>query len=200
MKGWSKAALDVKEIAAWHFLEAIEIGALIEILEASNTPEVVRGIQSSNASHVRPVLVRSLFGSVLLKVVRAYAPNPRPGDRHLRVAFDLLKDSAVRDEVAARGDAAALTAAAQRWNACCGDHRLKTLQHIRDKDLAHLGEKTKANPLIRDLFGFARTTAGVVESLAKGTGAVTLDLQSQTDVWRERAKEFWEPWAKQQAR
>jgi len=39
-----------------------------------------------------------------------------------------------------------------------------------------------------------------MENLAKGTGVVTLDLQSQTDVWRERAKEFWGPWAKQQAR
>jgi hypothetical protein len=151
MKGWSTAALDVKEIATWHFPEAIEICAAIEILEAGNTPEVLAGIQSSSAKHVRPLLVRMLFGSVLLKTVRAYAPNPRPGDRHLRVAFDLLTDPAVRGEVAARGDATALSSAVQRWDICCGDHRLETLRHTRDKDLAHLGEKTKPSPLISDL-------------------------------------------------
>jgi hypothetical protein len=60
----------------------------------------------------------------------------KPGDRHARMAFELLKD----DNNAKEMDHEELKQAQELWGKLCGDHRLHPFIHFSDKYLAHLGK------------------------------------------------------------
>ncbi|HVV79317.1 MAG TPA: hypothetical protein VHD59_06850 [Pseudolabrys sp.] len=183
----------VKKIAASGFTDAIEMLAIIEVLEAGNvgaTPALNAAGAGRAAGHIQ----RALFTRLHFLVARAYSKS-RDGDLHARRAFDLLKSHAVAKEMQNPGD---LAEARQFWVKCCGDHRLQRFLHFRDKFLAHLGEPEPGQdiPTYGEVFAIARQTATALEKLAHVTGVVGLSLESQIPAHKESAEKFWEPWVK----
>jgi AbiU2 len=187
-------ALIIREIAAAAVTDAIEILGIIEVLEASNQKPVSQALNEAGAGRAAEHVKRALFTRLHFLVARAYGKT-RPGDRHARKAFELLKDQNVAKEMHSAPD---LTEAQQRWEKCCGDPRLKSFLHFRDKYLAHLGEPRPGVglPTYGDIFAVARETTRALEKLAHASGVVGLSLDSQIPADKESARRFWAPWRK----
>lgn len=181
----------VLDLSTEAFADAIDMLSIIETLEAGNTPAAVAAVRAAKTDAVAVCIYRSLWSRLLAIISRAYA-DARSGDRHAQYAFDLLKNSAVRAEVERLGNPTALAESIARWTRCRGDHRLNAMRTFRDKQIAHWGELTKPPPIINDIFAVTRSTAAALERLAQGTGAVTLNLDSQLMVYRDKARRFWE--------
>ena len=185
----------VRKIAASAFIDAIEMLAIIEVLEAGNvkaTPALNEAGAGRAAEHIK----RALFTRLHFLVARAYSKS-RDGDLHARRAFDLLKSHAVAKDMQNPGD---LAEASQFWAKCCGDHRLERFLHFRDKFLAHLGEPDPKQgiPTYGEVFAIAGQTAQALEKLAHVTGVVGLSLESQIPAHKESAEKFWAPWVKEE--
>jgi hypothetical protein len=183
----------VKKIAASAFADAIEMLAIIEVLEAGNI-KATPALNAAGAGRAAGHIQRALFTRLHFLVARAYSKS-RDGDLHARRAFDLLKSHGVAKEMKNPGDFAA---AKQFWVRCCGDHRLQRFLHFRDKFLAHLGEPEPAQgiPTYGEVFAIARQTATALEKLAHVTGVVSLSLDTQIPSHKESAEKFWAPWIK----
>jgi hypothetical protein len=123
--------------------------------------------------------------------MKAYS-STRRGDKHMRVAFDYLKDEAIRSQ-AGPFDRDDLVEACRLWENASADDRLIPLKHYRDKHAAHIGapDPDIADARIMDLFGFARLTSTVAEKLAAGTGVAMIPIDHQIDAFRESADAFW---------
>jgi hypothetical protein len=189
----------VREIAGRAYTDAIEILALIEVLEVGNKPEISENINRANAGRAAQRIKDSLFTRLHMLVARAYARS-REGDRHLRRAFDLLEDGKVLHAVATSETKAQLADALILWRRCVSDHRLEAFLHFRDKYLAHLGVPKDGIPvpIVKDVFDIARATASAAEKLAHATGATSIDLNTQLRAFTESAIKFWHPWTKRQ--
>ena len=128
-------------------------------------------------------------------VERAFAPVNRPkSDRHARLAFTHLSDQNVFDEVAHAGSRKLLHQACDFWRNLDADPRRNRLKHYRDKVVAHTGVRKLPLPLVSDLTSYAKSTADVLARLARGTGAVELQLKVQTAAYDASAKAFWSVW------
>jgi hypothetical protein len=180
----------MKDIAAYAFADAIDIMQLIVILEASNDPAVVSAINETGVGRVAECISRALWSRLVGVVARAYAPS-RDGDLHVQRAFDLLKDQDVRAELEKIGDPVALTDAIERWGRCCDNHRRKSIEDFRDKQIAHWGTLKTPPPIVNDIFAVSRMTATAMTRLANGAGVVTLGLDSQLMGYRGAADRFW---------
>ena len=181
----------VREIAAAAFADAIDMLAIIETLEAGNTPDAVAAARSTRTDQVVKCVYRALWSRLVVIVTRAYA-NARPGDRHAQEAFDLLKDPVVRTELEAMGsDLCALDEAVALWTKCRGDYRRQSIHDFRDKQVAHWGIQNRPSPVINDIFAVTRATATALERLAQGVGVVTLSVDSQLVDYRDAADRFW---------
>jgi hypothetical protein len=75
-----------------------------------------------------------------------------------------------------------LAQAVTMWATCRGDHRRKSIEAFRDKQVAHWGSLKSPPPIINDIFDFSRATAAALERLAQGTGVVTLSLPANSWV------------------
>jgi hypothetical protein len=188
--GLSMTVQMVRDIAAEGFVDAIDILSIIETLEAGNTPAAVAAVNAAHTDAVARCVYRALWSRLVVIVTRAYA-EARPGDRHVQYAFDLLKDQAMRCEIAKTGNATALADAIARWAKCRGDNQLQSIRAFRDKQIAHWGHLKKPPPIINDIFAVSRATAVALERLAQGTGVVTLSLDSQLMGYRHKADQFW---------
>jgi hypothetical protein len=199
-KSAAALAQEVRVIAAAAFRDAIEMLAVVEVLEASNAKPVIDGINTAGAGRAAQIIQNALFVRVHMLVARAYSPS-RDNDRHARRAFDLLKNPDVRAEVIASGRESDLVVAEERWTACCGDHRLEPFLHYRDKQIAHLSEPRPGirTPLYVEVFQLTRATAGALEKLAHGVGVIGLQLEDQVPAYSESASRFWQPWASEQS-
>jgi hypothetical protein len=185
----------VREIAAAAFTDAIEILGIIEVLEAGTQKPISQNLNEANAGRAAAHVQRSLFTRLHFLVARAYGKT-RQGDRHARMAFELLKDEGVAKEMG-EGD---LKDAQQLWGRLCGDHRLEAFIHFRDKYLAHLGEPRPdlKLPTYGEVFALARETTRALEKLAHASGVVGLSLDSQIPAHKDSAERFWAPWRKSQ--
>jgi len=182
----------VREIAAAAFKDAIDMLAIIEVLEAGNAPDAVASSRSNRTEQVVKCISRALWTRLVVIVTRAYATNPRPGDRHAQYAFDLLKDPAVRLELETMGsDLSTLDEAVAVWAKCRDDHRRQLIHDFRDKQVAHWGIQDHPSPVIDNIFAVTKATATALERLAQGTGVVGLSVDSQLGVYRDAANRFW---------
>jgi AbiU2 len=161
----------VREIAAAAFTDAIEILGLIEVLEAQNQKPIRENVNKANAGRAAAHIQRSLFTRLHFLVARAYGKT-RKGDQHTRMAFELLRDEKVAKEM--RQDD--LKEAQGLWGKLCGDHKLESFIHFRDKYLAHLGEPRPdvKLPTYGEVFALARETTRALEKLAHASGVVGL--------------------------
>jgi hypothetical protein len=183
----------VREISASAFTDAIEILAIIEVLEAGNV-KATEALNKAGAGRAAAHVTRALFTRLHFLVARCYGKTRRK-DCHARKAFEILKDPKVAQQMHSATD---LKEAQAKWNVCCNDNRLKAFIHFRDKYLAHLGEPDPdvGIPTYGEIFALARDTAGALEKLAHATGVVTLSLASQIPAHKESAEKFYAPWVK----
>jgi hypothetical protein len=183
----------VRQIVHLAVGDAVEILVLVELLETQNRPQVISRLSISGAGQSAIVVRNSLFARLTTLVSRAYA-KPRPGDLHLRHAFELIAGSeALRTKVHKTTSAGDLAAAETHYKHCRGDKRLAQISHFRDKYTVHLGEpKDIARPMISALFEFANQTVLVIQKLAFSIGLETRPLKSQVDACSVEA--FWKPW------
>ena len=180
----------VREIAKDAFADAIEMLSIIETLEAGNAPAVVAAVNSAKTGAVVTYISVAIWSRLVVIVTRAYATS-RIGDRHAQHAFDLLSDPVVRSAVERTGHPSTLAEAAALWTQCRGDHRRRSINDFRDKQIAHWGTQNHTSPIINDIFAVTRATATALERLAQGTGVVGLSVESQLVNYRDAANRFW---------
>jgi hypothetical protein len=122
--------------------------------------------------------------------------RPPRVDQTARVAFNLLSNQTIFDEVANTGSRKHLQQACATWQRYDADPRRKRLKHYRDKVVAHTAERNPAIPvpLVTELRNYAMGTADVLERLARGSGIVGFKLGLQTTAYGESAKAFWSVW------
>ena len=188
-------ATEAWEISDKAFVDAIELLHLIEVMQAQNTGALNEKLSVAGAAGAAMVIRNGLLSRIVLFLAGAYAAG-RPGDLHLRRAFDLLEQPAVRDELGRRGSPTLLVNATQLWAQCKGDHRLPKIKNFRDKYTAHLSAPNDdiALPSYDDIFRFARDTMMVIEVLAHGTGARIEPLSDWQPAAAQAAGRFWSVW------
>jgi|PersoiStandDraft_1058852.scaffolds.fasta_scaffold102873_1 hypothetical protein len=186
----------VHVVAREGYLHALEILQLIEVMQRQNLLQINAHLSEAGAGSAANVVRNSLIARIALLVVGCYSPT-RNGDKHLRVAFEILRDhKLIRNEIAERGSADALSEAENLWHNLLRDPRLSSVKHFRDKYTAHIAEPDPNTPLpnYTEFFEFARETTKLMEKLAHGTGGTTETLDEQLDEMATSAQQFWRPW------
>jgi hypothetical protein len=177
--------------------DAMEIVALITILETGNEGGVNDSLSNAGAGQAGIVVRNSLFARLILLVTREFARS-REGDLHLGRAFDLLRGDtlAIFQGVGSSDD---LSAAIDQWEGLRGDQRLNSLNHFRDKQTAHIGASDPNIPpaINNDLFALGNAVVDLVDRLAKGTGMTNVKVRDNIDA-KPTAEAFWLPWKKPQ--
>jgi AbiU2 len=183
---------EVCDISDRAFVDAIELLHLIEVMQSQNKDHINAKLSAEGAAGAAHAVRNGLLSRIVLFLAGAYAV-PRPGDLHLRRAFDLLQQPAVRAEFELRGSSNDLAEAIRLWAECRGNHSLPKIKHFRDKFTAHLSTPTDdiALPSYEDIFVFARETMRVIEALALGTGARTEPLSDWQPAAAQAADRFW---------
>jgi hypothetical protein len=168
----------VRRISAEGFTDAIDLMACLAVLREGQSLVVPRALEAANASLAATIVQKALLQRVLMTIERAFAVNPRPSDRHARVAFECLSDPNIFDEVANVGSRKHLQEACTTWRKYDDDPRRKRLKNYRDKVVAHAGKRNPAIPLplVSELSSYAMGTSEVLTRLARGTGVVNLQL------------------------
>jgi AbiU2 len=184
----------VKQIAAKGFSEARDLVGCLAILREGDSYTVKRAIESAKAALAANIVQRALLQRMLMTVERAFAPHHRKSDHHARVAFELLSNQTIFDEVATAGSRKPLEQACAFWRTYDTDARRTRLKHYRDKAVAHTAQRDPAisMPLVTELRNYAMGTADVLARLARGAGVVEVALQ--TAPYDESAKAFWDVW------
>jgi hypothetical protein len=182
----------VREIAEQAMGDAVEITLLIGLLKEQNTGGVNKTLGEAGASQAGVVLRNALVARLVVLIARTYA-EPRQGDRHVRVAADLLKNKITR-QIFQTGDGADnLAAFDAHWVKCRGDHRLPAIKVFRDKYTAHLGEPKDIETTYADLFGFGTETAKLMELLARAARVAVNPIGEDAELIAGPGK-FWAPW------
>lgn len=181
----------VRQIAMLCYRDCDEAIAIIEFLEAGNTPEAEAAFAHGNG-HL-PILIRkALMQRLLMSVMRMY---DKPGtDREtLPRAFELLNSPAVYQAVCAQGDSLRLDAAIARWKLTQGDPVLTEMRAVRDYELAHTipSEAGKVRPQTMGFFCVARQSIVLVEELAAGSGVASVSFEHARGIWAQRARAYW---------
>jgi hypothetical protein len=91
----------VYEISDVGFTDGIEIKQLIHLLEVQNNEGVNDALNLKDAGTTGAILRNAMLSRLVLLVSRVYGTS-REQDIHVARAFDLLKDPAVKAEMAAR--------------------------------------------------------------------------------------------------
>jgi hypothetical protein len=187
----------ILKIARVAFFDAIDTLSCIEVLEASNRPEIIQSLAAANAGRAAELIEKALFGRVLMQVMTAFDPV-RPDDFHLGVGMKLVADKVPRIVLCkSKGTHLADIKAAERnWAKCVNFKPLDSLRTYRNKVVAHLSEypADKDKPIVSQLFDLAKMTAKVAELLAHGTGIAAVSLESQVVPFRESSRALWERW------
>jgi hypothetical protein len=186
----------LSEIAHQGFLDALEIIALIEVMERQNQGRVVGKLSDAGAASAGIVIRNALITRITILVARPFAPL-RKGDLHLRRAFDeLLKVPDVRQHIDRGGANSDLIEAERLWKDALADHERAKIEHFRHKHTAHLGEPKHgvANPEYEQFFSFARKIARVMEKLAHAVGGTSETLDEHYNDFIQAAQVFWKPW------
>ena len=177
--------------------DAMEIVALMTILETGNEGGVNDSLSNAGAGQAGIVVRNSLFARLILLVTREFARS-REGDLHLSRALELLRGDtlAIFQGVGSSED---LSAAIDQWERLRVDQRLNSLNHFRDKQTAHLGASDPNIPpaINKDLFALGNAVVDLVDRLAKGIGMANVKVRDNIDA-KSTAEAFWLPWKKQQ--
>lgn len=183
----------VRAVASRAYSDAIDAMACIEILERGNHLAITKDLNDARAWRAAKIIKHALLDRILFISMRAIDPIRKPGDRHLRVAFELLTDPAV---VAYALVEAEIVEAQALWADALSDPRPAKLRHYRNKHAAHIStpDPSVETPIIIELFGFARRTASIAEKLAYATGAMAISLHAQLEAYEESADAFWSRW------
>ena len=185
---------EVYEISDKAFVDAIELLHLIEVMQGQNKDPINAKLSAAGAAGAAVAVRNSVLSRIVLFVAGAYAPS-RTGDLHLQRAFDLLEQPAVRQELGLRGSSLLLDDAVALWAKCKGDQRLAPIMHFRNKFTAHSSKPNDIPlPLYDDVFGLARDTMMVMDTLARGTGARTEPLGNWQAQAAHTAKQYWSVW------
>jgi AbiU2 len=186
----------VYEISDGGFVDGIEIRQIVEILRVQNEDGANDALSKTDAAAAAMMVRNGLLARLVLLVSRVYSP-PRKDDMHVARAFELLKDTAVKAEIATRGPGGSLDKALETWEKLKGDPRLPKVKHFRDKYTAHLGKPNPKIPLpeFQEVFGFARETTSLLDQLARATGARTEGLDTWDYQAQMSAEAFWAPWS-----
>jgi AbiU2 len=188
-------AADVWTISDEGYMDALELLQLIEVIQGQNSGLVNQKLSIKGAAPAAHVVRNALLSRIVLFVAGAYAP-PRPGDLHLRRAFDLMQKPEVSRQVGMMGSAAILQDAVILWEQCLSDPRLPVIKHFRNKFTAHRSKPQDIPlPEYEQLFAFAGDTMNVMDRLAEGTGARTQPLRDWQKEFASSAALFWGPWA-----
>jgi hypothetical protein len=185
----------VYEISDVGFTDGIEIKQLIHLLEIQNNEGVNDTLNLKDAGSAGAILRNAMLSRLVLLVSRVYG-TPREHDMHAARAFHLLKEPAVKAEMAGRGPPGSLSHAIETWERLRSDHRLPKIKQFRDKYTAHLGKPRPDIPLpeFRELFSFADDTTKLLGQLARATGARWEGLDTWDDQLQDAARKFWKPW------
>ncbi len=188
-------AASVNLIARDGFLAALEILQLIEVMEKQNQGRINANLSDSDAARAGIVVRNSLVARITLLVAGAFSPARRD-DKHLRRAFELLRDPTIRAAIEKDGSAQVLQEAIDLWNKLNADPSLPMIKHFRDKFTAHSSKPDENIPIpnYNEFFSFAKKTAGLMEKLAHGVGGTTETLEETADWRLSSAQAFWEPW------
>jgi hypothetical protein len=81
----------VREISASMFTDAVEIMAILDVLQIGNEKPRKEAVNKAGAGRAAGHVERALFTRLHFLVARGYADKTRPGDLHARRAFDMLK-------------------------------------------------------------------------------------------------------------
>jgi hypothetical protein len=195
MRSTQERAHQLYEVGRLAFLDALEIVQLIELMEVQNRGRVVSRLSDAGAGRAGIVVRNSLTARITLLVAGSYAPA-RPDDFHLRQAFKLLEDTAVRCIAESHGDAKQIAAVEVLWQALCADPRQAVVKHFRDKFTAHKAVANPAIPLPKysEFFAFAHETASIMEGLAHALGGTKETIDEHRDAIAGSAFSFWRPW------
>jgi hypothetical protein len=186
----------VREIAEQAMGDAVEITLLIGLLKEQNEGGVNKKLAEADASQAGIALRNALVARLVVLIARAYA-IPKHGDRHVRVAADLLTNKMTR-EIFVTGDGTGnLDAFDIHWTKCRGDHRLPKIKVFRDKYTAHLGEPKNIETTYADLFAFGTETAKLMELLARVARVVIVPIGEDAELLANPGK-FWAPWKEEE--
>lgn len=190
----TKSAADqIRDIAKIASDDAANILQLIALIERQNTGGTNKTLSEAGAGGAAISVRNAMIAYLVLLISRTYAA-PKPGDRHLCVAVDLLKTNPLARSIFEVGDGAKKVAAFEaHWSKCKGDHRLERIKHFRDKFTAHLGEpKDVPNPVYSALFAFGRETVKAIAlmNFVTNTGDDSITDDSEA---RQSADAFWNP-------
>ncbi len=191
VKDWS----DVRNVAKRGFEDGIICLATIEVIERSNTPDVINPLHVADASRAARLLIDAALIRLHLYLVRAFARVSHGDDLHLRAAIEFLRRTDLTAELRFKENEEHIHRAIELFDQADHDVRLAKLKKLRDKQIAHLARYSDPEaPTYNDLFGFAGDVAAIWERMAWGTGIVTLSIASQLISYRESADQLWSPW------
>ena len=181
----------IKDIARICYQTSDEAVGIMEFLETGNTTEAEFALDTQTAP-IANVIRKAMFERLVMALMRMH-DKPASNRETLPKAFDLLRDQAVFQNLAAQGDATRLRLALTRWAALGNDSRLTAIRNARDLDVAHIipSGNSLPRPRIMDFYGIARETLRVVEDLAAGTGICSVSLEAASQVWTRRAQAYW---------
>ena len=165
----------VRKVAATSFTWAIEIGAIVSNLGISNNKAVAEALMDKGADRAAGIVQKALFQRLLMWAMMAVDPV-RPGDYHLRVAFDRLRDKDVFGEIAQIGNPSRLAFSVEKFAEAENAPELPALRHYRNKQAAHASapDPILSTPSINDLLLFAGRISVISEALAQGSGVVEI--------------------------
>jgi hypothetical protein len=187
----------IYKVARAAFFDAIDIHSCIEMLGASNQPDVLRSLKDAKADHAADLIQKALFGRLIIEVMTAFGPKRSAGDFHLKFGMDLIREPIPREVILQKGGKLDdIQAAQRRWAECLKFKPYERLRTYRNKFVAHLSDPPAGmkDPIIFELFELARMTADVAEFFAHGTGIATLSLKSQVIPFRDSSRAFWGRW------
>jgi hypothetical protein len=185
----------IYKVARTAFFEATDMLACIELLEASNQPDVLRSLESERADLAAGLIQKALFGRLLMTAMTAFDPV-QSGDFHLKAGMDLIAEDIPRRFILQRGgDLSKIKAAERGWAECLQFEPRDRLRKYRNKFVAHLSDPPAGmkDPIVSELFALARMTAEVAEHLAHGTGTFP-SLRSQVVPYQDSGGVLWEKW------
>ncbi|MDR6431272.1 hypothetical protein [Brucella pseudogrignonensis] len=190
---------DVKKVAARGFKDAVEAQSLASILERSNRPTVVGGLNSQGAGRAATLLVHAMIARLVLFATRDIAPSRKKSDLTFDALYRFLNRYDFSEYLPVPEDAADVRLALELFSEYKNDPIAKKLVHYRNKFVAHIAIPEMDAPIFHELFDCVDRASLIWEKLANGTGVFTMLVSDQVKAYEESADKLWSPWEQRQA-
>jgi hypothetical protein len=181
----------IYEVAETAFIHALEI-----LMQFQNSGQINVRLSDAGAGRAGIAVRNAMISRIVLLVAGCYAPVRDKGDKHLRVAFELLEYPEICAAIESKGSKSDLSEARRMWSELIKDARLESVIHFRHKFTAHFADPEKDIPIPKydEFFAFAAVTAKAMEKLAHGTGGTADTLNEMRDEIVGSARAYWRPW------